>query len=105
MNAPVRFRIGREYRWGEILNLSSGGALFTCDRRVALAAPVELHIGWPVLLNESVHLSLIARGRIVRAEPGTAAIKFDRHEFRTCSSLFLLQALAPAGPSLVASQP
>ena len=95
MNVPVHFRIGKEHGWGEILNISSGGALFTTSRQLAVAAPVELHIGWPVLLNEKVHLNLIARGRIVRAEPGKAALKFARNEFRTCSSLFRLRASTP----------
>ncbi|MGA2588644.1 MAG: PilZ domain-containing protein [Bryobacteraceae bacterium] len=95
INIPVHFRSGKEHGWGEILNISSSGALFTTSRTLAVAAPVELHIGWPVLLNEKVHLNLIARGRIVRTEPGKAALKFARNEFRTCSSLFRLRASTP----------
>jgi hypothetical protein len=103
MNVPVHFRIGKEHGWGEILDISSSGALFSTSRPLAVGAPVELHIGWPVLLNEKVHLNLIARGRIVRAEPGKAALKFARNEFRTCSSLFRLRASTPELRSGVAT--
>ena len=86
LSLPLRCRVGKEHRWGEILNISSVGALFTTDRRLLLDTPVELYISWPVLLDEAVHLNLIARGRVVRNEPGRAALKFDRYEFRTCRS-------------------
>ena len=49
---------------------------------------MELYIKWPVLLHNSVQLSLIASGMIVRIEPGRAEMAIGRYEFRTCVPQF-----------------
>lgn len=85
---PVRCEAGGEFGWGEIVNIGSRGALFTTDRALALDASVELHIKWPVLLDKSVQLSLIASGPIIRIEPGRAELAIGRYEFRTCALSF-----------------
>ena len=82
---PVRYQIGREFGWGESANIGSTGALFTTDRDLALNACIELNIKWPVLLHDSVQLSLIASGTIIRTEPGRAEIAIGKYEFRTCA--------------------
>ena len=85
---PVRYQVGGESGWGEIVSISSGVALFTTDRALALDTCAEVYIKWPVLLLDSVQLSLIASGTIIRIEPGSAALSIDKHEFRTCVASF-----------------
>jgi hypothetical protein len=89
---PIRLPViylAEEYSGaGEIVNISSRVALFTTDTALALDACVKVYIKWPVLLLSSVQLSLIASGRIVRIEPGRAALAIAKHEFRTCVPSF-----------------
>jgi hypothetical protein len=47
---------------------------------------VELSINWPVNLNDKCALRFVARGRVIWAERGTAAIEILAHEFRTQSA-------------------
>jgi len=91
LNLPVRYATMDDIGWGRILNISCAGALFTTERALQPNAEVELCVKWPVLLLNSVHLNLIAAGVIVRVEPGMAAMRIQRYEFRTCSPSFLLE--------------
>lgn len=86
MRVPVRCQVDGESFAGELLNISSSGALFTTDRGLAPAEEVELVIGWPVRLEESVPLNLVVEGRVVRLDDGKAALRIERHEFRTARS-------------------
>ena len=95
MALPVRYSLGKSCGWGRIVNIGSGGALFTINETVRRGQRVELCIGWPVLLHEKVHLTLVAEGLIVRVEEGFAAVKFERCNFRTASEAFRRQALLP----------
>lgn len=92
LSLPVRYITRGDAGWGEILNISSSGALFTTEHPLPVRASAKLYIKWPVLLSDSVHLNLVASGRIVRVEPGRAAIRIKRHEFRTCSPTFFGKA-------------
>jgi hypothetical protein len=85
---PVRYQVGGEPGWGEIVNISTRVVLFTTDRSVTLNARVEVYIKWPSGLRNSAQLSLIASGTIIRVEPGTAALAIEKHEFRTCAPSF-----------------
>jgi hypothetical protein len=98
-----RFPIEREIRYkvigkrnaeeggsGKTINMSSNGVLFTTDRFLIPGRRVEVAINWPVQLNASVPLKLVARGRIVRCEQGKAAIEIQQYEFRTQSSTTLM---------------
>jgi hypothetical protein len=95
MALSVRYNAGPCCAWGRILNIGSGGALFTIERPVSEGQRVELFIAWPVLLHEKVHLNLVAEGEVVRIEEGRAAVKFEQHSFRTSSATFRQQALLP----------
>jgi hypothetical protein len=103
-----RFPIEREIRYkvfnrkstddigiGKTLNMSSNGVLFTTDRHLLPGKRLEISINWPAQLNASVALKLVARGRIVRSEEGSAAIEIHQYEFRTSS------AANSNGPTLV----
>lgn len=95
ISLPVRFTLTDSCGWGRIVNIGSGGALFTLDQPVKPGQTVELCIGWPVLLHEKVHLNLVAEGLIVRVDDGRAAVSFERCRFRTASSAFRRQSLLP----------
>jgi hypothetical protein len=94
-----RFPIEREIRYkvfnrksgedvgvGKTLNMSSNGVLFTTDRHLLPGKRLEISINWPAQLNSSVALKLVARGRVVRSEEGSAAIEIHQYEFRTSSA-------------------
>jgi hypothetical protein len=75
-----------EYGLGQTINISSTGVLFTTDQRLSPGRRLEVSISWPAQLDSSVGLQLVAKGRIVRCEQGTAAIEIQRYEFRTCAN-------------------
>ncbi|MCP5118928.1 MAG: PilZ domain-containing protein [bacterium] len=68
---------------GHTVNMSSNGVLFTTDQELTPGRRVELSISWPAQLNGTCPLKLVAKGRVVRTEPGKAAIEIQQHEFRT----------------------
>ena len=92
----VRFPLHRELRYklleddtivasgsGETLDVSSGGVSMSVDQPLAMGAFVELSISWPVLLDQTCPMRLIAFGRVVRIEGKRAACTIDKYEFRT----------------------
>jgi PilZ domain len=96
----VRYRVlskrgGDEAGDGRTINISSSGVLFTTDQTLLPGKRLELSISWPAQLDNKCALKLVARGRVIRFEPGRTAIEIQQYEFRTQSS-------AP-GPRLMAS--
>lgn len=81
-------RSGEESGEGKTLNMSSAGVLFTADQQLVPGKRMELSITWPAQLNNKCALKLVARGRLVRNQNGTAALEIQQYEFRT--------AMAPA---------
>jgi hypothetical protein len=92
----ARFPIHRELRFkvlqdatvletgnGETLNISSGGVLFSLDRDLQPGCFVELSISWPVLLDNTCPMRMIAFGRVLRSTAGVTACTIDKYEFRT----------------------
>ena len=92
----VRFPLHRELRYklleddrivasgnGETLDVSSGGVSMSLDQPLTMGAFVELSISWPVLLDQTCPMRLIAFGRVVRIEGKRAACTIDKYEFRT----------------------
>jgi hypothetical protein len=87
----VRYKVfnrksGEDVGVGKTLNMSSNGVLFTTDHHLLPGKRLEISINWPAQLNSSVALKLVARGRIVRSEEGSAAIEIHQYEFRTSSA-------------------
>ena len=68
---------------GRTLNISSGGVLIETDGLMPASGPIELALNWPFLLHGSCNLKLVIRGRIVRTNNKSIAIKAEFHEFRT----------------------
>jgi hypothetical protein len=95
----TRFAIGREIKYkllnrkgeaetgeGTVINMSSNGILFSTNHVLVPGRAVEVSVNWPVQLNDSCPLKLVARGRVVRFDAGKAAIEFQQYEFRTAGS-------------------
>lgn len=79
----VSKRLGHEQGAGKTVNMSSSGLLFTTDATLLPGKKVEVAVSWPAQLENRCALKLIARGRIVRAEKGRAAVEIHQYEFRT----------------------
>jgi hypothetical protein len=46
-----------------------------------IGVPVELSLGWPVLLNDSCPMKLTVYGSVVRSDLRGAAVAIERYEF------------------------
>jgi len=97
---PVQYKIMKNYLVlgtgnGNSLDLSSGGIAFTGSAPLKIGSYLELSISWPVLLNESCPLKLVASGRVVRSDQNCTAISLDRYEFRTSGAKGLQSTAAP----------
>lgn len=68
---------------GVTKNISSSGILFTTEHTLVPGKRVELAVSWPAQLDDRCALKLIARGKIIRSEPGVAAVEIQQYEFRT----------------------
>ena len=101
-----RFAIERDVRYkmadhgvvmsagsGQTINMGSGGVAFIAEQRLTPGAFVELSISWPVLLEETCPMRLVAFGRILRCTGRRTACTIEKYEFRTQSRTF--QPLAP----------
>lgn len=91
IECEVRYRIlskrsGDKAGDGRTVNISSSGVLFTPDHVLQPGGLLELSVSWPARLDGGCALKLVARGRIVRLEGESAAMKIQQYEFRTKSS-------------------
>ena len=71
---------------GTSLDLSSGGIAFTSSAPLKIGSYLELSVSWPVMLNQSCPLKLVAFGRVVRSDQNCTAVSLDRYEFRTAAA-------------------
>ena len=71
---------------GQTRNMSSNGVLFSTQQNLVPGKRVEIDISWPAQLNDTCPLKLVARGRVVRAGAGQAALEIQQYEFRTTGS-------------------
>jgi hypothetical protein len=67
---------------GVTRNVSSSGALIMSQRAISLGAQIELFVDWPILLDGTTPLQLVAAGHVVRSDAGVFALSFERYEFR-----------------------
>ncbi len=94
-----RFPIEREVRYrildkrgagesgpGSTINMSSSGVLFASEHAFSTGCRLELSVNWPAKLSEKCALRFVARGRVIRAASGSAAMEILDHEFRTHSA-------------------
>ncbi len=98
----VKYKVTQPYKGpsilgsGETLNIGSGGILFTTEEKLPVGRTVELSVNWPARLDGTCPLKFVAIGRIVRAEPGRAAARIEKYEFRTRGAASMTQPGAPA---------
>ena len=89
---PVRLRV--RYRTlgkgpvagvGETVDFSSRGIMVQAQLHhpIGTGSRIEAIVEWPVLLDGTIHLQLVAVGRVVRSGMSGFAISLGRHEFRT----------------------
>ena len=88
ISLPVQYKIMKNYLVigtgsGTSLDLSSGGISFSSAEPLRVGSYLELSVSWPVLLNQSCPLKLVASGRVVRSDHKCTAMSLDRYEFRT----------------------
>jgi hypothetical protein len=94
--AKFRFPLHRELRYkiledeeviqsgfGESIDMSSAGVSFQTERDLKPGAAVEVSISWPVLLDDSCPMRLVALGQVLRSNGGIAVCSIDKYEFRT----------------------
>jgi hypothetical protein len=74
--------------------MSSSGMSFSTPEPLKVGSFVEVSVSWPVLLNQTCALKLVASGRVVRSDTRGTAIRMDRHEFRTQGAKASQPALA-----------
>ena len=100
----TRFPMSRELRYkvledetivesgmGTTVDMGSGGVAFRIEHQLTPGSFIELSISWPVLLEDSCPMRLIAFGRVLRSSARMSACTIDKYEFRTQS-----RALRPA---------
>jgi len=96
-----RFPIRRELRYkvladriimdsgtGQTINMGSGGIAFSIDHELKPNAFIELSISWPMLLDDTCPMRLIAFGRVLRSQGTKSVCTLDKYEFRTQARTF-----------------
>jgi len=68
---------------GKTINMSSSGILMSTEHQLTPGRRVEISVSWPAQLNDTCPLQFVATGKVVRVEPGKAALEIQKHEFRT----------------------
>ena len=79
------------------MNIGSRGILLKTDRPLVMDASIYVYIKWPVLLENTIALSLIVSGTVIRVEGERAALAILEHEFRTCARSLYDGSPASAG--------
>lgn len=88
MNRDVRYKVLEgdtivEFGLGTTLDMGSGGVAFMTEHQLLTGSFIELSISWPVLLEDSCPMRLIAFGRVLRSSGRLTACTIDKYEFRT----------------------
>lgn len=88
MCQPVRYRVltsktASLEAYGTTIDMSSGGVLFTTECELPHGKLVELAVNWPARLDGVCPLQLVAVGRVVRSNRGSAVVRIRKYEFRT----------------------
>jgi hypothetical protein len=92
----LNYRGDRIIGSGNTLNMGSGGILFTTEGLLPVGRSVELSVDWPAQLNGNCPLKFVAVGRVIRSEPGQAAVRIERYEFKTRGKM---------APEMIAAEP
>jgi hypothetical protein len=103
--SKYRFKIQREIRYkmlhdgamiasgtGHSIDVGSGGLAFAAELPLKPGAFVEVSMSWPVLLDQTCPMRLIAFGRVLRNSGKKNVCSIDKYEFRTQARTFLAEA-------------
>jgi hypothetical protein len=74
---------------GVTVNFGSGGILFTTQEKLPMGRIMELSVSWPARLGGICPLQFVATGRVVRSADDSAAVRIERYEFKTRSTIGL----------------
>jgi len=93
---PLRFPIQRDVDYqcvkgsriwaagsGKTLEMSSSEVRITTRQHLKRGQKMRLAIDWPAMLDQTCRMKLVISGWIVDSQPGEAAVKIERYEFRT----------------------
>ena len=98
----VRYRtIGRSHAVngvGQTLNMSSGGLLLHAEHEMPAGLRLELNVEWPLLLNGTVPLQLVAHGKVVRGRGSEFAVSFVQYQFRTMGRVLKASGVFESDP-------
>jgi hypothetical protein len=83
---PLNGKRDTEWGGGATVNMSNASVFFSCETPVTLGKRLEVAISWPVQLDGTCRLKLVATGKVVRCEGRHVAIAIERYEFRTVGS-------------------
>jgi hypothetical protein len=68
---------------GAVINISRSGIAFTTQEFLPNGRRIELSIAWPILLDDTTPMKLVAEGRVVRSDGHVVAVELSRYEFHT----------------------
>ena len=68
---------------GQSIELGSAGLLFQSDYPPPDGSKVELHISWPLLVQDICAAMLVIDGTVVRTDWRGTAVRMDRYLFQT----------------------
>jgi hypothetical protein len=104
--SKFRFSIQREIRYktlqdgapiasgtGRSIDVGSGGVAFATEQPLRPGAFVEVSMSWPVLLDQTCPMRLIAFGRVLRNSGKKNVCSIDKYEFRTQARTFQADAV------------
>jgi PilZ domain len=98
----VRYRtIGRSNSLngvGQTLNMSSGGLLVSAEHELPAGLRLEVNVEWPLLLNGTVPLQLVAHGKVVRGGGAEFAVSFAQYQFRTMGRVLKANGVFESDP-------
>jgi hypothetical protein len=90
LHQDLRFRVlHREIKLsgtGQTLDFSSSGILFWSKEFLRVGNIVEVSVDWPVRLDGTCPIKIVAEGPVVRVDGHRIAMRITRYEFRTRSS-------------------
>ncbi|HVN06397.1 MAG TPA: hypothetical protein VMT86_18375 [Bryobacteraceae bacterium] len=73
---------------GKTLEIGSREIRFTTQHPLHKGEKVRLAVDWPAMLDNTCPMKLEIFGWVLRSQPGTAAVRIERYEFRTRAASF-----------------
>lgn len=68
---------------GKTHEMSSREIRFSTQHTLKLGDRIRVAVNWPAMLGDTCAMKLEIFGWVVHSEPGSAAVKIERYEFRT----------------------